>query len=234
MSRKNDGSVFRPTHLFCYDKDLSCFTKYGTEILLTKAQSLLPPNGIPRFCYYIKNGRIIKYGSTVLDEEVIYDCYGTGALLFELEAPLQQNMKTAYKALKDSVLIQIPREVIFKEIGENPESLDTFMQYLATVRHHNFRQARESWLQCVEWRICKFLLTYAYRYGAEYDGKILITEKISQETIAKMLCISRVSVVRSIRTLRDMGLIEQINGHYCIRSENQLERHMQTIDNLLY
>jgi len=230
----NEGSVFRPTHLFCYDKNMDFLTALGEEIRLPKHRTLLSPNTAPKYCYYVLSGRIIRCGFTAMHEEVIYDSFGEGALIFELEALLDRKLKTIFKTATPCVLIQIPPDALLEEISTNKSSMLQFLEYLASVRLHGNRQARETSLQCVEWKICKLLLTFAEQYGENYDGKIRIKEKITQETLGKMLNISRGSVVRTFKELRDLNLLEQVNGYYCIRSVEQMRRYMDKIDNLTF
>ena len=74
------------------------------------------------------------------------------------------------------------------------------------------------------------LLKFAKQSGTDYDGKILIREKISQQSMANMLRVSRITVARTIKELKDLGLLENINGYYCLRSTEQLKRHMKIIE----
>ena len=100
------------------------------------------------------------------------------------------------------------------------ESLSTkFLSAMEQVRHTNFHNAG--------WKICDLLLIFAEHYGVPYDGKILIKEKISQQLLSNLLGINRVTAVRAIKELKEMALIEQINGYYCIRSLEKLKRHQE-------
>jgi CRP/FNR family cyclic AMP-dependent transcriptional regulator len=100
------------------------------------------------------------------------------------------------------------------------ESLSTkYLSAMEQVRHTNFHNAG--------WKICDLLLIFAEHYGVPYDGKILIKEKISQQLLSNLLGINRVTAVRAIKELKEMALIEQINGYYCIRSLEKLKRHQE-------
>lgn len=76
------------------------------------------------------------------------------------------------------------------------------------------------------WKVCNLLLTFAERYGVPYDGKTLIKEKISQQMMANLLGVNRITMVRAIKELREMGLIEQVNGFYCIRDKERMQKFM--------
>lgn len=47
--------------------------------------------------------------------------------------------------------------------------------------------------------------------------------------IADMLGMNRVTVLRILKNLRDLALVEQINGHLCIRSVEAIKDHMDLI-----
>jgi CRP/FNR family transcriptional regulator len=58
----------------------------------------------------------------------------------------------------------------------------------------------------------------------------MIAEKVSQQTLSDLLGVNRITVNRSIKKLKDMGLILQINGFYCISDMEKLRRHMDYIE----
>lgn len=76
-------------------------------------------------------------------------------------------------------------------------------------------------------------LTFAERYGVDYDGKILIKEKLSQQMLANLLGVNRITMVRTIKELREMGLVEQVNGFYCIRDQQKIQAFMEQADSSL-
>jgi CRP/FNR family transcriptional regulator len=47
--------------------------------------------------------------------------------------------------------------------------------------------------------------------------------------MANQIQANRVTIARNIRELKDLGLIEYINGYYCIRDVARLKRHMDYV-----
>ena len=82
----------------------------------------------------------------------------------------------------------------------------------------------------LSWRLCSLLLDLAEQCGADYDGKVMLTRSLSQQEMASLLQSSRVSVARVMKQLKDLNLVEYINGFYCIRSTQQLRRHMEVLE----
>ena len=146
-----------------------------------------------------------------------------GNVLFDQESAVN------FKTVLPSELILITKEMLLEGISRDPqlsmdimESLSTkFLSSMEQIRHSNFHNAA--------WKICDLLLIFAEHYGVPYDGKILIKEKISQQLLSNLLGINRVTAVLAIKELKEMALIEQINGYYCIRSLEQLKRHQERI-----
>ena len=77
-------------------------------------------------------------------------------------------------------------------------------------------------------KVCNLLLMFAERYGVPYDGKLLIKEKISQQMMANLLGVNRITMVRAIKELREMGFVDQVNGFYCIRDKERMRQYMNS------
>ena len=45
--------------------------------------------------------------------------------------------------------------------------------------------------------------------------------------MANLLGVNRVTLVRAVKELREMGFVEQINGFYCIRDEVRMQQYME-------
>ena len=60
-------------------------------------------------------------------------------------------------------------------------------------------QIRISQQKPAEWKICRLLQIFMEHYGVAYDGKILITEKVSQQMIADMLGMNRITVAKKFK-----------------------------------
>lgn len=77
----------------------------------------------------------------------------------------------------------------------------------------------------VTWRICNLLEIFASYYGEEINGKIRISIRLSQQILSKLLCVNRITTVRIIKKMKELHLIEQINGYYWIVSLEALSEY---------
>ncbi|MGN0976219.1 MAG: Crp/Fnr family transcriptional regulator, partial [Gemmiger sp.] len=159
-----------------------------------------------------------------------YNFNEEGSLLLESNVLLQKAPPVSFVALTPVKAVSIPREVLLQKLAADPDlSLEVMLslsyKFLAAMD-----QVREA-TQCnVAWKVCNLLLTFAERYGVDYDGKTLIKEKISQQMLANLLGVNRITMVRTVKELRELGLIEQVNGFYCIRDRQRMLEFMGQVN----
>jgi len=75
----------------------------------------------------------------------------------------------------------------------------------------------------INWKISDLFLSFADYYGVPYGEKVLIQEKFSQQMVADMLGINRITAVRAIKHLKDIGCLEQSKGRYYIVNVEKLK-----------
>lgn len=204
--------------------------RLGTEVSLHKNQILADVHQTPEYIYYIVTGQVVTFGYSDLGIEQYYACLSHGMLLFECSGILRTPLSMGFKAIRPTLLRQIPPDELIREIQSDRDSLRYFMKSITLKLGGDSGQVREGANKSVQWQVCNLLLNYASFCGVIYDDKVMIPERISQETMAKMLRVSRMSVIRALNELKQLNLVENINGLYCIRSEEKLQRHMSMIE----
>lgn len=203
--------------------------KLGEKKKFPKNHILLQAGERTKYCYIVKYGRVAAYEYTLSGEERIYNFNEQNSLLLEANLLFDYESPVSFKVVQPSELVLIDKESLINTINSDPQvSMDLmeslaikFLSAMEQVRHANFHNAA--------WKICDLLLIFADRYGVPYDGKILIRERISQQLLSNLLGINRVTAVRAIKELKEMALIEQINGFYCIRDVERLKRHQERL-----
>ena len=217
------------SRLLYLPRGISRLEKLGQKKSFPKNHMLVQAGTRTNYCYIVKKGRVAAFETTVTGEERIYNFNESNSLVLEGNLLFDQESPVNFKTVQQSELVCITKEMLLEGIAGDPqlamdimESLSTkFLSAMEQVRHTNFHNAG--------WKICDLLLIFEEHYGVPYDGKILIKEKISQQLLSNLLVINRVTAVRAIKELKEMALIEQINGFYCIRSLEQLKRHQERI-----
>ena len=231
---KNNSPIKRydvyPVHLIFSEHPYDIFSTMGARIAVPKNQIIHLAGDTPTHCYYIQSGRIMAYEYTSSGEEHIYNVNDAGTLLFESAIILDRSVSLSFKTIAPSVLIKISKETLLQEITANPKVAFCLLQSLSEKFTQVNEQIREASGHDAGWRVANLLITFAHRYGVDYDGKILIKDKISQQLIANLLRINRITVIRTMKELKDLGFVESINGFYCIRDLDGLLKHMKYME----
>lgn len=227
-----DGYNNYPAHLIITDSAAEHFESLGTMIKLPKDTVIYKAGEIPDYCYLIKKGLVKTFEYTDSGDERIYSLVDEGSLLLELSAILREPLPMSFATVTPAVVIRIPAKILAEACATRPEIMTDLLVSVNEKFVSVLEQLRESTSQSAEWKVCNLLLVFAGRFGADYDGKVMIREKLSQQMMADLLRVSRITVVRAIKALKDMGLVEQVNGYYCIRSMEKLKQHMRYADSL--
>lgn len=213
------------SRLLYLPRGISRLERLGEKKTFPKNHILVQAGSGTNYCYIVKNGRVIAYEYTVSGEERIYNFNERNSIFLEANVLFGWDSPVTFKTSVKSDLVCIDKETLTRAISEDPEIAMDIIQAQATKFMSSMEQIRHANFHSAAWKICDLLLVFAESYGVPYDGKVLIQEKISQQTLSNLLGINRVTAVRAIKELKDMSLIEQINGYYCIRDISRLQRH---------
>ena len=203
----------RYSRLLVSRRNLHDLEQMGTVLTVPKGYILAKAGQIPDCCYIVKRGRVMGYEYTASGEERVYNFNEAGSLLLESNVLLRQELPVSFMTLVPSMLICISRDALVAALVSDPNIAVDLLFSVSYKFLASMEQVRELSCHNVPWKICNLLLTFAERFGVPYDNKILIKEKISQQMIASLLGINRVTVVRTIKELRELNLIEQVNGN---------------------
>ncbi|MCD8341548.1 MAG: Crp/Fnr family transcriptional regulator [Clostridiales bacterium] len=206
------------------------FRRMGTPVTLARNQTLYKTGDVPDSCYYVCQGRIMAFENTPAGGEHIFSVNEPGELILVPAMVVTHPLVLNFKASEATELIRIRRETLFQAMTDDPEFSAQLVYALSMRLIDTIEQSRERGSYSVPWQVCNLLLIMAERYGVSYDGKVLIQEKLSQQTMANELHANRVTVARAIRELKDYGLVEYINGYYCVRDIERLKKHMDYLE----
>ena len=184
----------------------------------------------PSFCYVILKGKVAAREFTAGGEERVYNINEKNSVLLEENLLFDWECQVEFKVIRPVEAVCITKRALLEAIMMDPETAMDVIQSLSTKFVTAMEQLRHVNHYSAEWRLCELLLNYADFYGVPYDGKTLIQEKISQQVMSNLLGINRITAVRAIKDLKDMGLVENINGFYCIRDVEKLRRHQQRLE----
>lgn len=226
-----DGIEGLHTRFWSHINNAELYTSLGPVVQFKKGDVVAPANIVPNYCYYVLEGRIMTLEYTSVGGDRYYNFNEEESLFLESCVLLQKAPPVAFTALTPSKLVRIPRETLLEQLRTDPDLALDMMTGLSSKFIAAMDQVREGTQFNVAWKVCNLLLTFSERYGVGYDGKILIKEKISQQMLANLLGVNRITMVRTIKELRECGLIEQVNGFYCIRDREKMQDFMENINN---
>lgn len=203
------------------------FMALGEKVTFPKGGMIAQAGKPVDSCYYILSGRAMAFEYTATSGERYYNFNEEGSLVMDANVILQKAPPVSFVALTAVEAVKIPRERLMEAMREDSDLALNVMSNLAFKFLAAMDQVREATQCSVAWKVCNLLLTFAERYGVPYDGKLLIKEKISQQTMANLLGVNRITMVRTIKELREQDMIEQVNGFYCIRDREKMQEFMQ-------
>jgi CRP/FNR family transcriptional regulator len=220
------------TQLVYLTLDSNRLASLGAPEKHPKNYVLAEPDTVPSCCYLLISGRVITFEIDSKGVEHIYSYIEKGALLLEGNMLMQKPAQVYFKTLQASEFIRIQRDALLGAMSSDLLVTQDIIASLTSKFLCSMEQVRDISKHKAAWRLCNLLIIFAGLYGANYDGKVLIKEKISQQMISSLLSISRITVIRLVKQLRELNLIEQINGYFCIRDLEMLRRHMELLDEI--
>lgn len=189
------------------------------------------PDEIPDCCYIVKSGRVICYEISYVGDQRVYNIMEPGSmimeecLLFDTPCPVQ------FKTLDASELIKIRKCTLKRAFKRNVDIVIDVMESLSTKFLSAMEHLRLGPRQCASWKICKMLLITANHYGvAQEDGSYLLNRRISHQMLADILGMNRVTVTRKLKELKELDLVDTVDGYLRFRDLDALEAHMQNME----
>ncbi len=210
--------------------DYSMWEQLGENIFFPANHVFVEAEQQVNYCYFVKKGRVAAFHIYPNGEERIFELHDAGQLFLENSLLFQAHSLVSYKTTCATELIRISKCRMKKAIKENPSFALDVMNQTSLKYHSSMDRLRNTTTQNVPWKICDFFLTFAERYGVPYKGKILIQEKISQQFISNYIGINRITVVRIVKELKTLGLIEKIGKFYYVCDVNGLKEYQMAID----
>lgn len=192
------------------------FYTLGTEFFLPANSVFIQAGDKLDCCYLIKSGMAVGcefYPNGMVREGLIMfpnSFIGESFLLLDEASPI------SFKTIFDSTLIRINRNTFLQALQKDAQLNQLILKSLAKKFLSSMDEVRQMSTCNVTWRICNLLRIFAVHHGIEINGKLKINIRLSQQIISQLLCVNRITTVRIMKTLKELHLIEQIDGYYYI------------------
>lgn len=198
------------------------FEQMGEPVSLSEGHYVAVPGYTPKLCYYITSGRVTSGLVTSADNQRILLAYERGTLMLEQYMLTGKPCNMYFKAVAPTTA----RLITYAEFtdamkGDFSLTLDIIdaVSVLGELAHE--RRKFEEEADAMD-KVCSVLLDLAVSFGTEAENGVLINERISQSKIAALVGLHRVTVSKEIKLLRDLGLIDLVDGCYRIGDLNAL------------
>lgn len=195
----------------------------GMERHLTKGTVIMRAGQIVDTLYYLTSGEVRMERSNLDGLQKTYWYIGPDCVFGE--TPLFHRMPTTLTAVctKPTIVYLFSRDtLIHKILPNNPE---LFMEIVETLAHKVrvlTNQIATLSMDALNIRICKYLHNALER---DEQGHLFVSLHISQQTLANVLGVHRVSCNRALRELEKKGIISECtNKKIYIRDETEFFR----------
>lgn len=228
----NDNNDCRdlPYHLMYSPRDSSRLEKLGSPVTISAGYEIDCSETVPDHCYLVKSGRIACYELSYSGEQRIYNIMLPGSIFLEECVIYSRPCPILFRAIEESELVRIDRCDLIRAFKKDIDIVMDICESLSVKFLSSMEHLRFGPQQSASWKICRLLAIYAMQYGKPADdGSITINEKLSQQMMADILGMNRITVTRKLKELRELNLVSSSGGHFIIHSMKDLEAYMSII-----
>lgn len=229
-SSDNNGCRELPYHLMYAPRDPSRLENLGTPVTVPAGYEIDCSDEAPDHCYLVKSGRIACYEISYSGEQRIYNIMLPGSLFLEECVIYSRPCPILFRTIEESELVKIDRCTLMRAFKHDIDIVMDICESLSVKFLSSMEHLRFGPQQSASWKICRLLTIYAVQYGDTCDdGSVVIREKLSQQMMADLLGMNRITVTRKLKELRELGLVSSSSSRLCIHSMKALEAHMSDI-----
>ncbi len=201
----------------------------GKSCHAEKNETIIRAGEIPSACYLVKSGQVAAVAETGNGNELIFCLMEANSTFAEANVLFRRRLPVTFRAMVPTELLRIRREELEEAVHRDNELALALLEEMSDKFFAVVDENQKMKSHSAVWMLCDLLQVLIRQYGVAYDDKILIQKRLSIDRITSMLGVNRATTVRALRSLKDLNLLENINGYYCVRSEELLRRHQETL-----
>lgn len=218
-------------HYLYLPRGVERLEKLGVHVEFPKNAVLNKIGEIPDCCYVVKTGRVLCYELSYNGDQRVYNIMEPGSIFLEECMLFDKPCPIEFRTLEKCCLIKIDKCDLKRAFKSDIDVVMDICESLSTKFLSSMEHLRLGPRQSAGWKVCKMLLITAQHYGEmQPDGTIVITQNMSQQMLADILGINRVTVTRKLKKFKESGLFEITNGKMVFRDLNVLEEYMATME----
>ena len=190
----------------------------GEPVEFRDGQTVAVPGVYHDYCYFIVMGQVIAGTPNSSEYRRIFLSFEERTLLLEQYLLTGKPVDLYYKAVRRTKARKISyHDLTYAMKSDFSVTLDVInaISSLGLLAHQRQRSESEDGARR---KVCSQLLDLALVFGTEYGGGIMIGEKVTQEKIAALTGLHRITVTREIKKLKEEGILTPKEGFYIISS----------------
>lgn len=218
-------------HVLYLRRGIERLSKLGTKCEFPKDTTINEIGEIPGYCYVLLSGRVLCYEVAYNGDQRIYNIMEPGSIFMEDFLLVDQPCPVEFKTLEKSTLIQIEKCALKRAFKHDIDIVMDICESMAMKFLSAMEQLRLGPRQSASWKICKMLLIGAQHYGeVQADGSIIVDKQFSQQMLADLLGMNRVTVTRKLKKFKELGLYSSENGKMVFKDLSILQEYMTSME----
>jgi CRP/FNR family transcriptional regulator len=174
--------------------------------------------------YIIVSGRIKAFATGPGGDDVVFRFMGPGEVTGDLGAFAEGKRTAGNMAVGDCELLMIQRRELVPLLRRMPDIAIRLVAALATRMIKLSEALEDNNFRSVNQRLAKCLLVHADRWGKPVPGGFEIDLRLPQSELGDLIGATRESVNKSIRDLRNSGVLDMHDGKITIKDRAALEK----------
>lgn len=217
-------------HMYCLPHKVTRLENLGESVFYPAKHVFVDAGDNVDYCYVVKKGSVVAFETHLNGEERIYHLHNKNSIFLETHLLFGKPSSVSFKTTCATELIRIDKKKLKSAIKMDPQLVMDILEATSKKYHSSMEQVRHMNTHNASWKICDLFLSFAEQYGVLCDEKIVIQQKISQQFIASMLGLNRITTVRAVKELRELGLVEKVGKYYCINDIEKIVEYQQSLD----
>jgi CRP-like cAMP-binding protein len=198
------------------------YLKYMSLVKFSKGEYIYKQKENIQYIYFFVEGRIKVYSLLSNGKRQLLYFYTKFGILGDLELFNRSNPYTLIQAAQDSYCIALPLADTKQLLYNDPIFLRQMAELLAQKLCNSSSNSSLNIYYSLENRLCAYILASAEK-GLEQENEILIFKEGLSET-AEILGTSYRHLHRTLKELKEKGILEKGKGGYRVLDPDQLMR----------
>jgi len=180
----------------------------GTKIKINKGLNLISPGERSNFLYYVLKGTLKTSLVHYNGQEKLLSISGPNGLISEGIHPNNNISPVLVTAIENSELVKFSNQQVLLIINKDPDvALDLFN--FLSIKYKMLVFLHQSLLfSSPHQRLCRLLCMLSDNFGEIVEEKQIINLRLTQNRLAELLGVSRVTVANILKEMRQKDILE--------------------------